>query len=259
MRQGITNVILGTALIIAVTVLLQRTSDPVRAQQGSSDPFEELAAQPGESSQPQPLTEPGNLSSVFSDEPAPLRAAGTEPGFVAEDPRFYGPASSPFGDPLQDAASVDELFPFDSPADRAVFVAEPEPAPLANGYSLRSSCPDTPQEPVNEKAQLQSEYVTLATRRAQLMTIEELRAGIQVATSDTNEIAARRQLEDARAILTRLLEEHPDSEAARKAREMLESELDQAGTSIAPGEPETATIPVPVLDGDDLANEPPRE
>lgn len=99
---------------------------------------------------------------------------------------------------------------------------------------------------VSEWLQLQKEYVDLASKRAQLMTVEELQAEIGVAQSALTEVKARRELEEAREILSRLLREHPDSEAAAQAKRMLDAETGDGIISIdeaaAEGESGTTTL-----------------
>lgn len=126
-------------------------------------------------------------------------------------PQIVPPDSAPF-------TVVEESF--DPPT--ATLADTPEPGGLlfSEPAGLLSS-ESTAITPVDEKTQLQQRYVDLATERAQMMTLAELQTEIQAAEVATNEVAARRELEQARAILSRLLDKHPTSEAATQARRML--------------------------------------
>ena len=97
-----------------------------------------------------------------------------------------------------------------------------EPPPI--GADIVDVTPIDISAAANEWLGLQQEFVDLATKRAQMMTVEELQAEIEVARDALREVTARRELEEAREILSRLLQQHPDSEAASKARRMLDAE-----------------------------------
>ncbi len=94
------------------------------------------------------------------------------------------------------------------------YAPQPGPATFTPNDTTVSQYPATEPVPVNEKDLLQSQYVKLAMQRAELMTVEELKTAIATSEAETNEVSARRQLEEAREILSRLLEQHPDSKAA---------------------------------------------
>ncbi len=58
------------------------------------------------------------------------------------------------------------------------------------------------------------------------MTVEELKMAIAVAEKHDSEITARRMLEEASAILSRIEESHPESEAAQvvgRVKQLLEA------------------------------------
>ena len=223
MRQGtIANLVLGIALIVAVAFLIRRTTEPAQAQlQSSPNAFAERNDQPQEdpSQQVDPIVE----SRPYADEPELLSSVDDESWIVDDKPTPFDNQTGLFaGSPFQPELPAENA---SGSRGDVPCVASGNQAPTygQSGTSVAQYHAAEP-EPINEKARLQSQYVELATRRAQLMTFEELNTAITAAEAETNEVAARRQLEEARDILSRLLEKHPDSKAARKAREMLEFE-----------------------------------
>lgn len=118
----------------------------------------------------------------------------------------------------------------------------PAPAEPAPGFDQQFYTTSEPTnfaaQPVDEKTSLKQQYVALATRRAELMTLEELKTELETAKTETNEVAARRELEEAQRILSRILEQHPDSAAAERAKRMLGTDTndDSIGTGEAEAE-----------------------
>ena len=73
----------------------------------------------------------------------------------------------------------------------------------------------------DEQTRLRKDFIELAARQASLMTVEELTAAIREMRAETSELTAQRELEQAQTILSRILDLHPESAAAKVVREML--------------------------------------
>ena len=69
----------------------------------------------------------------------------------------------------------------------------------------------------------QSVYLDLARQKAQLLTPEALERETQLLRKELVELQATQKLKDAEAQLQRVIEEHPNTTAAERARRMLQS------------------------------------
>ena len=109
--------------------------------------------------------------------------------------------------------------------------SQSEPATPSNNWSpnpqfFSSQRPQVAASPQSDQQQLRQRFIQLASLRAEKMTVEELKMAIAVAEKHDSEITARRMLEEASAILSRIEESHPESEAAQvvgRVKQLLEA------------------------------------
>jgi len=80
-----------------------------------------------------------------------------------------------------------------------------------------------PEDPAAEDPQ--SIYLELCRQKAEHLTPEMLQREIQAVRRELTELQAAKKLLDVEKQLQRLIDEHPDSSAAERARLMLESSL----------------------------------
>ena len=73
------------------------------------------------------------------------------------------------------------------------------------------------KSPKEERDALAKEFVELIKSRSEMMTKEELQQAIKAATVENNRIAARRELEKVKTLLTDIAEKHPNTPAGRAA------------------------------------------
>ncbi len=73
------------------------------------------------------------------------------------------------------------------------------------------------KSPKEEREALAKEFVELIKSRSEMMTKEELQQAIKAATVENNRIAARRELEKVKTLLTDIAEKHPNTPAGRAA------------------------------------------
>lgn len=80
-----------------------------------------------------------------------------------------------------------------------------------------------------ELIKLRSEYVSIATAKAQLMTEDELREAVGVASEEFTQLRAKKELESAVSKLKAIVEQYPNSDAAREAKQLLDAKKATAG------------------------------
>lgn len=76
---------------------------------------------------------------------------------------------------------------------------------------------------VPQDSPLRQQYLELAKTKAELMTDETLKQEIAATQRNINELKALQKLQDAQEMLLSLTKEFPESEAAAKAKHMLEA------------------------------------
>ncbi len=123
---------------------------------------------------------------------------------------------SVFGQSGEEPAPTEESF--GNPISEAV----EEPAlPQPQSFN-RPSHPPTAESVVQEEQELRRQYRELMELKSGLMDRSELRAAINGAVEDINQLRAAEKLDEARENLLELVKMHPQTKAAAAARNMLQ-------------------------------------
>lgn len=97
----------------------------------------------------------------------------------------------------------------------------------------------------SELQKLRGEYSKIAQDKAALMNVEELRKAVEDSRSDFAELQAAKQLEAAVGNLNKIIEQYPNSKAAKSARKLLgqPDETNDQDVREAPDDSTPATTP----------------
>lgn len=262
-RVFISGVVVGLGFAAVASVVLLKQTDDVIAEEivsfSEADQAVAPTANPFDPAEPFASTLAGSEVADYppdGDVAAPaleFQSALNEPAALEDEFNLDPPqavagdsASSPFSDLQPTTAAVgfgqdafresSGLFTDDPAAAQNNPFAAP---PVHDPFSATRHVGNV--RPVDEEILLRQQFLELARKQSELMTTAELKSAVGVAATSVSELAAKRSLERARVLLEQILEQHPESTAAKAARDMLKpSDSPQADHPLEAGEEENS-------------------
>ncbi len=99
------------------------------------------------------------------------------------------------------------------------------------------------EQPADERPNPVADYLSLAKQKAELLTPDELTHETQVLRRELLELQATLKLRKAEQQLQQLIDEHPESNAARRAKTLLEILRNPIDANLIYGSPSMTPIP----------------